>query len=240
MDLSTAICRTARPQGKTYQHIVIEGADRSGVEIVPAVTPALLERVYRLRYEVYCLATGFENPAHQIAGFEQDKYDEHALHSLLIERATGADLGSVRLILPNEEVSLPAYAISTAARAAAGKEFPIDTTAEASRFLRAPESPERGVRHPAFETLALMAAIVKMSAEQNITHTLALVTGPMLRLLNRFGLAFRPLGEPVEFNGLRYAAILDLTTDLTVVAAERPEVWRILTAGGQYYNPHRP
>lgn len=210
------------------------------MEIIPAATPALLERVYRLRYEVYCLATGFENPAHQIAGFEQDKYDEHAQHSLLIERSTGADLGSVRLILPNDEVSLPACAISQAARDAADDLFPMATTAEASRFLRAPESPERGTRHPAFETLALMAAIVKMSSEHKITHTLALVTGPMLRLLNRFGLAFRPIGEPVEFNGLRHAAYLDLTTDLSVVAAERPEVWRILTAGGQYYNPNRP
>lgn len=235
MDLAAAVCRTASSKGSSYQHLVIEGIDQEGVEVVPAATPALLERVYRLRYEVYCVAREFENPAHQIAGFEQDKYDDYALHSLLIDRATTCDLGSVRLILPNEKVSLPAYAVSDAARKAAGKLFPKDTTAEASRFLRAPDHIVRNHRHPAFETLALMAAIVKMSAEQHITHTLALVTSPMLRLLNRFGLAFAPLGEPVEFHGLRHAAILDLTTDLDVVAVERPDVWRIITAGGQYF-----
>lgn len=234
----------ARPQGKPQDRYVIAGDGESGngggIEIVSAVTPALLERIFRLRYDVYCVANEFENPAHQIAGFEQDKYDQYAVHSLLMDVESGADLGSVRLILPNNDVSLPALSVSPAMAEAAGALFPLATTAEASRFLRAIETPLGGQRQSARETLALMAAIVRMSAAHGMTHVLALVTAPMLRLLNRFALAFKPIGEPVNFHGLRHAAMLDLTADLSVVAAERPDVWRVLTADGLYYNSFQP
>nr|WP_279347115.1 PEP-CTERM/exosortase system-associated acyltransferase [Govania unica] len=202
----------------------------------------MLERVYRLRYDVYCVANQFEDRAHQIAGYEQDKYDQYSVHSLLMDSESGAELGTVRLILPNDEVSLPTLQVSPTVAEAAGLLFPQATTAEASRFLRAVDvsGSASGQRESARETLALMTAIVQMCASQGMTHVLALVTKPMLRFLNRFALAFKPIGEPVEFHGLRYAAILDLTTDLSVVAAERPDVWRTLTADGLYYNSLHP
>src|SRR5690606_27850567 len=100
-----------RPQESAEACCIIAGdgedGNRGAIEIVPALTPVLLERVYRLRYDVYCVANEFENPDHQLAGYEQDKYDDYSVHSLLMDTETGADLGSVRLILPNEDVSLP-------------------------------------------------------------------------------------------------------------------------------------
>ena len=41
----------------------IDEAFHDYFEIVPATTEALKTEVYRLRYQVYCLETGFENPA---------------------------------------------------------------------------------------------------------------------------------------------------------------------------------
>jgi len=240
VDIALGVRTGACPQGVPNNHLILEGANNPGVEIVPAATPALLERVYRLRYEVYCVAHHFEDPNYQIEGFEQDKYDEYARHSLVFDRPSGAALGSVRLILPNDNTSLPSYTLCPAAAAAADVMFPRATTAEASRFLRAIDVPGTPSRQPVQETLALMAALVKMSAENGISHVLALVTKSMLRLLNRFGLAFKPLGDPVEFNGLRYASIVDLTVDLSTVAVEQPEVWRILTADGLYYGSSCP
>ncbi|MBW7835841.1 MAG: GNAT family N-acetyltransferase [Sphingomonadales bacterium] len=212
----------------------------AGIQVVLAETPALLERVFRLRYQVYCMARGFEDPAQQLSGLEQDRYDEFSVHSLLLDGESGDDLGSVRLVLPNTVVSLPSYAIAPEVKELADRDFPAATTAEASRFLRAVDAGRPSRWRSAEETLALMAAIVRMSAEHGMTHVLALVTEPMLRLLRRYRLNFRPLGEPVAFNGLRYPTVLDLTTDLDVVAAERPEVWRILTAGGALYSRSVP
>ncbi|RMF08502.1 MAG: GNAT family N-acetyltransferase [Alphaproteobacteria bacterium] len=223
----------ARLKEDAQPPLLVEEKDR-GVEVVIANTPALLERVYRLRYEVYCLEKQFEDPGLQLTGYEQDKYDDHAVHALLLDSESGSARGAVRLILPNKECSLPAYEVSEAFRAAAGRAFPMATTAEASRFLRATQS--SGCRHTAaFETLALMAGVTQMCWENGVSHLAALVTSPMLRLLHRFGLAFRPIGEPVAFHGRRHACIFDMVGDLSTLARERPEIWRVLTVGGHFF-----
>lgn len=226
-EVSARLMEDARPP------LLVEGGDR-GVEVTIANTPALLKRVYRLRYDVYCVEKQFEDPEMQIAGYEQDKFDDHAIHTLLLDNTDGHARGSVRLILPNDEVSLPAFEVSEAFREAAGDKFPMATTAEASRFLRASE--HGGCRRSAaFETLALLTGLTQMCWENGITHLAALMTPPMLRLLQRFGFSFKPLGDPVEFHGLRHACIYDLASDLRVLAEERPEIWRVLTVGGHFF-----
>lgn len=199
-----------------------------------ADTPLLLERVYRLRYEVYCLEKQYEDPGMQLAGYEQDKYDNHAVHALLRDGKSGHERGAVRLVLPNDAVSLPVFGVADHFREAAGNEFPIESTAEVSRFLRALD-PEGCRRRDAFETLALMTGLIQMSFERGITHLAALTTAPMLRHLRRFGFAFTPVGEPVEFHGQRHACILELASELDLLADERPEIWRVLTVGGHFY-----
>lgn len=212
-----------------------DGVVANGVRVVLADTPALLARVHRLRYAVYCLAKGFEDPDHQLLGMEQDRYDEFALQSLVMDEA-GGDLGAVRLVLPNPAVGLPSFDLAPGLRRLSGDVLPSATTAEASRFLRAVHA-SGGKLGRAQEIMALMAAIVRMSARAGMTHVLALVTAPMLRLLGLYGVHFKPVAEPVAFNGLRYPAIFDLTLGLAQVRVERPEVWRILTAGGAFYAP---
>lgn len=206
-----------------------------GVRVVLADTPAVLARVHRLRYQIYCQDKGFENPDLQLVGMEQDRYDEFSLQSLVLDDHTGADLGAVRLVLPNDTVGLPSYHLAPDVAKVMDTAFPRATTAEASRFLRAAGSGGQGELGSAMETMALMAAIVRMSAHAGMTHVLALVTAPMLRLLKLYRLHFEPVTAPVEFNGLRYPAIFDLASGLARVRDERPEVWRILTAGGMFY-----
>lgn len=213
--------------------LMVEGGER-GVEVMVANTPALMKRVYRLRYEVYCVEKQFEDPDMQIAGYEQDQYDEHAVHTLLVDPESGNARGTVRLILPRAGQKMPVYEISGAFNDAADQQFPVATTAEASRFLRAAE--QGGCRRrAAFETLALMTGLTQMCWENGISHLAALITPPMLRLLHRFGLAFKPIGAPVEFHGKRHACIYDLATELRLLAEERPEIWRVLTVGGHFY-----
>lgn len=227
-DLSARILTNGQPQ------LLLEGRDRS-VEVMVADTPALLKRVYRLRYDVYCLEKKFEDPGMQIAGFEQDRFDDHSVHVLMVDRKDGTERGAVRLVLPNDEVSLPVCAVSDAFVAAANDgEFPLDATAEVSRFLRASD-PVGCRRRDAMETLALMAGVVRMSFERGISHLAALVTAPMLRHLQCFGFAFTPVGDAIDYHGRRYACILDLASELGSLAKERPEIWRVLTVGGHFY-----
>jgi N-acyl amino acid synthase of PEP-CTERM/exosortase system len=89
-------------------------------DIVPAATPDLLERAYRMRYQVYCVEHAFLDPADHPGGLETDASDARAVHSLLVHRASGATCGAVRLILPDAArpaSSFPVYGLGPAAAA---------------------------------------------------------------------------------------------------------------------------
>ena len=64
-------------------------AYRRYFEVLPATTPAALESVHRLRYQVYVVENPFEDPNDHADGIERDAFDEHAAHCLLIHRPTG-------------------------------------------------------------------------------------------------------------------------------------------------------
>ena len=98
-----------RPQGAAKKATETAGFPRF-FEVVRANTPDLLKKVYRLRYQVYCVENDFEDPAENPEGLESDEYDSHSVHSLVIHRDTGAPVGAVRLILPRSDAphqSLP-------------------------------------------------------------------------------------------------------------------------------------
>src|SRR5437016_3162055 len=58
-------------------------------EVIRADTPALLDRVYQLRYQVYCVENQFEDPVENLGGREIDADDDHAAHVLLTHRESG-------------------------------------------------------------------------------------------------------------------------------------------------------
>ncbi len=70
-------------------------------EIVIADTNELLEIVYRLRYQVFCLEHGFLDASFYPNKLERDDYDSHSSHALLRFRSSGEFIGTVRLILFN-------------------------------------------------------------------------------------------------------------------------------------------
>ena len=71
--------------------------------MVPARTPALKEEVYKLRFQVYCNETGFEDPAACPDGLEKDEFDEQSIHYLIRHRTTDRYAATTRLILPDAQ-----------------------------------------------------------------------------------------------------------------------------------------
>ena len=65
-------------------------------DIVPVVNDAQLHQALWLRYQVYCLETGFESVDEHPGGIEQDEFDKRAAHSLLIHRQSGLVAGTER------------------------------------------------------------------------------------------------------------------------------------------------
>jgi N-acyl amino acid synthase of PEP-CTERM/exosortase system len=66
---------------------------------------------YRLRYQVYCLETGYEDPARYPDKREIDAFDEHAVHFIARSRSTGEWIAALRLVIrPFDSLPMNAFA----------------------------------------------------------------------------------------------------------------------------------
>lgn len=226
--------------------------------VVPADTPELVRESQRLRYQVYCVETGFENAEEFPDRLERDSYDDHSVCSLLIHRPSGMVAGTVRLILPGGGTTdLPALEVSPDLRDLGQDRLPRECTAEISRFAISKEFRKRRedtlipalYENPSAAgdqrviphiTLGLMQAILRMSIENGMRH-LAIVVEPALdRLIRKLGIYFTPIGPLIDFHGRRRAHHRDIAGLLDEVYDRKPEIWEVLTDGGRLWSaPNR-
>lgn len=222
-------------------------------EIVRADTPELLRIAYTIRYQVYCVEHPFEKSVEHPDGLEIDHFDERAVHSLIIHRASGEAAGTVRLIRPNPrrpDKSFSLHQLVSPASLDRLPAFSIPSMAEISRFSisktfrrRAGDTlydenvpPTRdqsdGRRSGPLMRLGLMQAILSMSRTLDITHWCAVMEPTLLRILAATAIEFEPIGPSVEYHGLRQPCYGDIGTILTRLRASNPEVWDLVTIGG--------
>src|ERR1700720_2625723 len=90
---------------------------REHFEVVRANTPTLLDQVYRLRYQVYCVENAYEDRDRQLEGRGKDIYDERSVHALLVHRRSEAVAGTVRVLLPASDQKNPPLPINIVADA---------------------------------------------------------------------------------------------------------------------------
>lgn len=211
-------------------------------KVVDADTPELIRQAQRVRYQVYCLEKGFENAAHN-TGLESDEFDSHAVQSVIVAKATGAALGTVRLILPVAHASERSFAVQrllTPEAAAILSSLPVRSMAEASRFsisrhLRRQTQGEADVEAKEsgpMLSLGLFQALVRMSLQNGITHWCAMMEPALIRMFAAMAIRFRPFGPPVQFRGLRQPCTIDVHAMLDAVRRERPAFGQIITDGG--------
>jgi N-acyl amino acid synthase of PEP-CTERM/exosortase system len=209
-----------------------------------AGTSEQIREAQRVRYQVYCIENALEAPNAQ--GIETDCFDSHAVHSLLIHRATGTAVGTVRLILrlPDDtEHSFPMQKVLSDSTAREFRRLPLYSAAEVSRFsisrqfrrvddAGGGEDVEMiGISGPLMR-LGLIQSLVRMSFAYGITHWCAMMEPTLLRMLAAMAIRFRPIGPLVEFHGLRQPCYCNLTDILDSVREERPAFWSVLTDGG--------
>lgn len=91
-------------QSDDSNNILIQGF-KQYFDIQRAKTPEALKEVYRIRYGVYCQEFGFDLPNHH--GQERDEFDRYSSHCLLTHKATGKNVGCIRVIsLPETSPSM--------------------------------------------------------------------------------------------------------------------------------------
>jgi N-acyl amino acid synthase of PEP-CTERM/exosortase system len=217
-------------------------------EVLYANTQELKEKAYRLRYQVYCCEKQFETPEEHPQQLETDVFDNRALHSLIIDRKSGAATGTVRLILPNEEAPETSFPIQQLCAHTVTVKFPLSRSAEISRFaiskkirrmaeMRLAPVPGRNDANPKATakrmkcsiTMLLMREIVQTSMERGITEWFAVMEPALLRLLSCFGIYFTPIGPQVEYHGMRQPCHANADKLLEGIRREHSDLWEFLT-----------
>jgi N-acyl amino acid synthase of PEP-CTERM/exosortase system len=210
-------------------------------EIRTADTPDLLDAVWALRYQVYCVEHQFL-PANAYQGErERDEFDEHSLHAVLIYRPTAEIVGCVRLVLSHQEdqrrpiplhgligaevrqrldrcdpmrlAEISRYAVSKRFRRRAGETFYPDT---GSHQITAPD-PRRLLPHI---SLGLFRAIGRLALDNNVSTLCAAMAPSLLRLLERFNISFESLGPPIDYHGVRQPCVAETLVLLAEIERE--------------------
>ena len=197
--------------------------------ITLADTPELLERTYRIRYEVYCKEFEFEREEDCPGQIEKDDYDEQSVHSLLLHNATGQDVGCGRLIMPHDldtarplpferycknSLNAKGFELLKRHRGRLGEFSRLAVIAPFRRRMEDEHKPlsyyrdynesqmhGRGI-FPLI-SLSLILAGCSMFMKTDLEYCVAMMEPRLARLLRLCGLYFDPIGKVIDYHGKR-------------------------------------
>lgn len=214
------------------------------------------EEAYRLRYQVFCIETGIFDPAKNPGELERDEFDDHAVQGLLLHRATGMTVGTVRLVLPRAGAKtgcLPIHRVCRDPRIFDRDFLPLNSTFELGRFAisktlrrriddgsvssadgpdHKDDDPTRVLPHIC---LSLLTIALQMGIAHGIETVCAVMEPSLLRLVERFGFHFNKLGPEVSYYGLRQPVYGRVGPMLRAVRQERPDIWGLITDRGRLW-----
>jgi phenylacetate-CoA ligase len=213
--------------------------------------PALLEKSYHLRYQVYCLERKFLSAEDYPQEVESDEFDRHSIHVGAVD--TRGELAGTARIVRVSEIGLPLFRHCT--RFVHEAEFQAADThiVEVGRLIvsrtyrrRVGDDPY-GVNHASKDTSAnrgedrrrgredvlqtLMKAVYQVTKRIGATHWLAAMEAPLERLLVQYGLPFRLIGPESDYFGLVAPYKMDLKEFDSVILSGRLPVLDNLVAG---------
>ena len=164
--------------------------EANGYRFISAETPEDLEKVFRLRYQVYCVELGVESK--NADGLQRDVYDEYSVHFLTLDE-NDKPVGTLRAV-PNNPLGFPME--SDFPLTAYMSKKGISRAVEGGRFaIKKTLSPE--VR--AVVGFGLMKGLIDYCRETGINDVF---NTTQLKVLKRFEVAgFRQIGEPFEYPG---------------------------------------
>lgn len=219
-------------------------------KLVVANTNKLREEVYKIRYRVYCQELHYEREENCRNSMEQDVYDQHSIHCLLMHRSSKLYAGCVRLILadpdapkasrlPLEKVcssslkpsNLPQYSYGEVSRLAVISEFRKRQEDDQTRPVSASDSrfTEQERRYFPLIVTGLYLTAASISLEVGLDSAFTLMEPRLARYLRHFGIKFRQIGELVEFHGQRGIFQISRDAILSSMNAHTYELFQTLS-----------
>ncbi len=179
-------------------------------EVVLANTPESKEIHFNLRYKVFCLEKGFEDPDKFSSEMEMDQYDNRAVHFLVRERVKNRWIGASRLVI-DKLSSLPIDHVAEIQVPGCDKNTVF---AEFSRLLVIDNFRQAQLQSSAEPEilLGLIRAARDYCLQQNIKRVLFLCRRSIYRILGSAGIDLLQIGSPCLYRGVRAPYVVDLDT----------------------------
>ncbi len=189
----------------------------------------LRREVFRLRYEVYALEFGFENPYDFLDKLETDEFDDHSVHFVTLNQNDEV-IGTVRMILdstkgfPVEHASEitdfkdkpePQYITEVSRLAVSqnmrrrfedgmhGVESYLPKSQGGVSDISNKNNPDIEKRQKPVIILGLYKAIYLKCKQLGITHMYMITEDKLFHALYKFGFVFTQVGACVEYHGKR-------------------------------------
>jgi N-acyl amino acid synthase of PEP-CTERM/exosortase system len=208
---------------------------------------------YSLRYQVYCLREGYEDPMSHPEFLEQDEYDKASAHFIARSRHTGQWLGAMRLIvgtarnLPVTKLSqidsenfCPGYRKCFAEASRLCTLLPSSQPGFASnqqpsqmRRLTPPPLVERPLQ-ASWISLGLIRAARQYCLKNDITYCFFLISDPLARMLRRLGMDIEPVGSPCQHRGWRRPFIHNVKTGYQAMSVRSPDLYNSFCRADAY------
>lgn len=210
--------------------------------LTPALDPASIEQVYRVRHDVYCRDLGWEPVRDN--GMETDAYDAHSVHCLLRRRGSGEAVGCTRLILTRPEAPedplpfeqsckdvidrsqvdpalLPRHTIGEVSRLAVVNTFRQRKGEAGSPVSVGEEDFESrgGIPRFPFIPVSLYLGAAAIARHLGIEHVFVLTEPRLASHFARIGFDIHHIGGAIEHRGTRVPSVLSSSK---VVAGLRP------------------
>jgi N-acyl amino acid synthase of PEP-CTERM/exosortase system len=223
-------------------------------QTVLADTPHSRRISFRLRYQVFCEETGFEDPTRFADKLEQDIYDAASTIFLVWDRLTATWAGTMRLVdarksaLPSETICWPDPLLDIDRNRSGAAEFSrlcippeFRRIQQATYFSAAkPGGPGQKSAIPVLRQeddeilLRVILGFIAWAQDNGLAHCYFLISSALTRVLKRLHVPLVVAGPEVEHRGMRRPYKTHIATALQEMKDNLPRVSRILAHSEPY------
>lgn len=170
--------------------------------------PTLLERSFRLRYQVYCLERQFLRADDYPDGREIDEFDRDSVHVGAVDDS-GELAATARLIKPNR-TGFPMFRHCALFPEVRTLEQPGALAVEVSRVSISRAYVRRDRRSLKEPFLTLLNAVIREAKRVGATHLIGATDAALHRWLVHYGFPYRFVGPEVDYYGQVAACMMSL------------------------------
>jgi len=230
--------------------------------LVEADTQELREQCFKLRYEVFCLENGYEDPARNTDQMECDTYDLDAVHFLLMHNDSGRAAGTVRVILPQADRQFDSFPVQNLCDHpilhTAGRPMQICQISRLcmSDFFRRRDRDGRVLpayyeqenlkgkkegnmiyvrRRIPYAPLGLFQMAFEAALSRGIMDCVMFIEPDQLAGFKRMGIAYSVLGPRLDHHGGQQPVIFNIKHVLDTMLIDNPQCWDVVSDMGRLH-----